>query len=246
MTERLVGIVCALHAEARHLNPVTRRRPLASLPDGTLLAVSGMGPPAAARAARALLDAGATALVSWGMAGGLDPAIGAGTIFLPAEVLPLGGTAIATTRRWMQALGGALAQHNILCGGRLLSTASAVGSRQEKAALFRATGAAAVDMESLAVGEAAATRQLPFIAVRVIVDGAQDDVPAAASAAADASGHLQAWQLLCALARAPGDVPSLIRLAARYRAASRSLAAVARYGPLGPSLWAAPLPGHTP
>src|SRR4029077_917603 len=71
----VVGIVSALAAEARHLGPTTQRREaLASFADGTLLVVSGIGGSAAARGARALIDAGATALISWGMAGGLDPA----------------------------------------------------------------------------------------------------------------------------------------------------------------------------
>ena len=37
--------------------------------------------------ARSLIEAGATALASWGMAGGLDPALSAGAILLPSEVL---------------------------------------------------------------------------------------------------------------------------------------------------------------
>jgi adenosylhomocysteine nucleosidase len=100
--------------------------------------------------------------------------------------------------------------------------------------LFRETGAAAVDMESLAVAQAAQARQLPFIAVRVIVDNAADDLPHAVTAAADAAGQLQLWPLLIALARSPSDLAPLVRLAWRYRAASRSLAAIAPAVSLAP------------
>ena len=82
------GVVAALGAEARTLGrPVRRSDGLFAAGDGILMAVSGMGCPAAAAAARRLLDAGATALVSWGMAGGLDPKLTAGTICLPRSVV---------------------------------------------------------------------------------------------------------------------------------------------------------------
>ncbi len=186
----MLGIVCALAAEARHLGAATpRREPLASLADGTLLAVSGMGGAAAAASARALIEAGADALVSFGLAGGLDPALGAGSIFLPSEIITLTGPGVHTAHHWRERLGVALAAEHPRVHGKLLSTATAVGSVAQKAALFRDTGAAAVDMESLAVAQVAESGLLPFIAVRVIVDSAQDELPRAVTAAADAPGN---------------------------------------------------------
>ena len=240
MTPNVVGVVCALAAEARHLGPATRRheslRPLA---DGTLLAVSGMGGAAAAQSAAALIGAGATALASWGMAGGLDPALAPGTIFLPSEVISPDGAAIETARDWCERLGAALATQRPVTRGRLLTSRTAIGSPADKATLFRETGAAAVDMESLAVAEVARVHRLPFIAVRVIVDSAADALPRAVTAAADSEGHLQIWRLMGALARTPADLAPLIRLARRYRAANRSLAAVARAGSLAPYAFSA-------
>jgi adenosylhomocysteine nucleosidase len=245
LTQNVVGVVCALAAEARHLGPPTRRHgQLTSLPDGTLRAVSGMGAAAAAQSARALVAAGAGALVSWGMAGGLDPALPAGTIFLPSEVISLEGVVIATARDWRERLSAAVASHRPatlapITQGRLLTSRRAIGTLADKAALFRETRAAAVDMESLAVAEVAEAHQLPFIAMRVIVDSAADALPRAVTAAADSEGHLQMWRLMGALARAPAELAPLIRLAQRYRAASRSLAAVARVGSLAPYAFSA-------
>ena len=85
-------------------------------------------------------------------------------------------------------------------------------------------------MESLAVAEVAGSHELPFIAVRVIVDTAADTLPRAVTAAARGSGHLPLGGLLASLARSPGDLAALIRLVQRYRAARRSLLAVARAG----------------
>ena len=227
----VVGIVSALAAEARPLGPTAQRRgALASLADGTLLAVSGIGASAAAGGARALIDAGATALISWGMAGGLDPALAAGTIFLPSEVISRDGTARMTARYWRERLGAALTAQRLVAGGKLLTSPRAIESIAEKAAVFRDTGAAAVDMESLAVAEVAGSHELPFIAVRVIVDSAADILPRAVTAAARGAGHLPLGRLLASLARSPGDLAALIRLVQRYRAARRSLLAVARAG----------------
>jgi adenosylhomocysteine nucleosidase len=100
--------------------------------------------------------------------------------------------------------------------------------------LFRETGAAAVDMESFSVARVANEHRLPFVAARVIVDGAEDCLPAAVTAAADGMGHLHLWRLMGALARTPADLGAVLRLARRYRAASRSLAVMGRVGSLAP------------
>ena len=227
MTQSVVGVVCALASEARHLRPT----------DATRVALSGMGGAAATESARSLVEGGARALVSFGMAGGLDPAFIPGTIFLPSEVASADGAAvIATDQSWREQLGSQLRLSQShgrsplqpVLSGRLVTTATAVGSEADKALLFKRTGAAAVDMESLAIAEVARSRGLPFIAIRVIVDGAADSLPRAVTAAADQEGHLQIGRLLGALARTPSELPALIRLGGRYRAANRSLAAVAR------------------
>jgi adenosylhomocysteine nucleosidase len=220
LTLGVVGVVCALTSEARHLGPV----------DGTLVRVSGMGMAAATHCARSLVDEGATALVSWGMAGGLDPRLPPGTIFLPDTVISPAGGALTTSGPWRERLAAAVAAQHPCIRGRLLTSARAVSTRADKATLFRETGAIAVDMESAAVGEVAQAHQLPFVAVRVIVDGATDALPRAVTAAADNEGHLRIWRLLGALARTPGELGALLRLAGRYRAANRSLAVLARAG----------------
>jgi adenosylhomocysteine nucleosidase len=236
----VVGIVCALASEARHLDPGLRRHaPLASLADGTLLVVSGIGAAAARSGAHALMAAGAGALATFGLAGGLDPELAAGAILLPHEVVALDGTAVATAGSWRERVAAGITACGPVARGSLLSSGRAIGSIADKAALHLATGAVAVDMESLAVAQAAAARQLPFIAVRVIVDTAADAVPRAAMAAADGAGHVRLGRLIAALLRAPAELAPLIRLGRCYRAASRSLALVARSGCLGRGAYAA-------
>jgi nucleoside phosphorylase len=230
---KAVGVVCALAAEARHLARAARLNSIQRLGDGTLVCVSGMGAAAAVAGAEALIDAGADALLSWGMAGGLDPAWHAGTLFLPSYVMAQNG-GFATAEAWRERLGAALRAHHPITRGSLYTSPSAVDSVAAKAALFRDSGASAVDMECLHVAAVADSRRLPFIAIKVIVDGAGDALPAAISAAAGAA-QLQLGRMAWALARSPRDLAALWRLGRRYGSASRTLAAAARVGSLAPA-----------
>jgi adenosylhomocysteine nucleosidase len=109
--------------------------------------------------------------------------------------------------------------------GKLLTSTHAIETPADKAATFRNTGAAAVDMESAAVAEIAANHKLPFIAVRVIVDTAADVLPRAVVAASRA-GRVRFARLIGGLILAPREIVGLIRLAQRYRIAMRSLHAI--------------------
>ena len=232
------GVVAALAAEARTLGSRARQGAApAAIADGTLVVVSGVGLAAATAAAHSLLDAGATALVSWGLAGGLDPELPAGTICLPTAVLSSAGASFVTAHHWRAAVAAAIASRRRVAEGKLLSTPHAIQDVAGKAAAFRDTGALAVDMESSAVAEVAAQRKVSFLAVRVIVDAAGDAVPPAALAAGG-SGQVKVAQLLRGLVAAPADIVPLLQLAGRYRVAIRALASVARSGALAPLIFA--------
>ncbi len=222
-------MVAALSVEARTWGD-SRRRPdgLSALADGTLVALSGIGPAAATMAAQSLVAAGASSLMSFGLAGGLDPNLRAGSIVVPSAVISLDGARFSTSADWrarlVAVLGDTRAAGGPLIAGTLLSSAHAIDTLDGKAAAFKDTGA--VDMESLAVAKVAAGHSLPFMAVRVIVDTAADVLPRAVLAAS-AGGHVRIGRLLGELALAPVECLAMIRLARRYRAATRAMAAVA-------------------
>jgi len=226
-----LGVVAALSVEARTLGQA-RRRPdgLSCLADGTLVASSGMGSAAATTAAQALVDAGASGLMSFGLAGGLDPSLRAGSIVLPSAVISADGARFPTAADWrarlVAALAGTRGAPGPLIAGTLLGSTQAIDTLEGKAAAFKLTGAVAVDMESLAVAQVAAGHSLPFIAVRVIVDTAADVLPRAV-VAASTGGQVRIGRLLGELALAPVDCIAMIRLARRYRAATRAMSAVA-------------------
>jgi adenosylhomocysteine nucleosidase len=228
------GVVAALAAEARTLGPtVNSGEGCRALADGTLVTISGIGRAAAGRAARRLIEAGAMALVSWGMAGGLDPDLEAGVVCLPCEVIDADGTRYTTSRQWREALAASIAPHRVVAAGNLLTSLHPIDSVAAKGAAYLETGAGAVDMESSGVAQAAAAHGLPFVAVRVIVDTANDALPRAVTAASR-SGQVRMAPLLLGLLRSPTDMGPILRLARRYRAAIRSLAAVAASAKLAP------------
>jgi adenosylhomocysteine nucleosidase len=209
--------------------------------DGTLVAVSGMGCIAAAAAAGALVDAGATALISWGLAGGLDPALEAGAICLPGTIVSPDGARFATDVHWREILAAAISGRLTVVGGMLLSTATVIDGAAGKAAAFGETHAAAVDMESAGVAQTAARHRVPFVAVRAIVDTAGDTIPGVV-AAAGVLGRVRFARLMLGLVRSPREIAPLLRLATRYRAAARALRAVARTGALAPLAFGAAHP----
>jgi hypothetical protein len=123
--------------------------------------------------------------------------------------------------------------------GALLTTAHALETRAAKDEARRRTGAAAVDMESSAVAQVADAHGVPFIAVRVIVDTAADSIPPAVARASQA-GKVRFGRLILGLVRSPLQIAALLHLVRRYRAAMRSLEAVASLGKLAPPLAATP------
>jgi adenosylhomocysteine nucleosidase len=231
----VAGVVAALAAEARALGPAARGgEGYDLLADGTLIAISGIGYASALNAAQRLIDAGATALVSWGMAGGLDPGLAAGDVCLPREVISADGIRFVTAQHWRETLSARVATHRTVVSGNLLTSIRPIESVAAKQAARVKTGAAAVDMESSAVAQAAQAHGLPFIAVRVIVDAAGDALPRAV-AQASRSGHVQTGRLLLGVLKSPAQIAPLARLARRYRIAMRSLLEIAGTGIVMPA-----------
>ena len=116
---------------------------------------------------------------------------------------------------------GGLTDHTMLAGSAI--AASAAGKR----ALFAATGACAIDLESGGVAEAARRCDVPFAVVRSICDPAERDLPPAALIALDAAGVIGISRVLRSLSARPGQVPALLALARDAALARRALLASA-------------------
>ena len=214
---RLVGIVTGLPAEAR----------AAGGGGGNVRVLcAGASPQRAGAQARSLAGRGAAGLASFGVAGGLDPGLPAGTLVVATGIVAPGGTMLEVDREWADRIAAALPPGLRAVRAPVAGADAPVAAAAAKAALAASTGAAAVDMESHAVARAAGG--LPVVAIRAIADPAGRDLPASALALAGAS-RARALRELC---RRPGDLPALAALALDYRRALAALRrAVAAAGP---------------
>ena len=154
------------------------------------------------------------AILSFGVAGGLDPALPSGSLVVAGTLIAAEGP-YAPDPEWSARLAAAT-------GARLLPVAGSdllVTSAAEKAALRARTGAAVVDMESAVV----ARLGVPFAVLRAVGDTAGEALPPAAAHGLDEEGNPAPWRVMRALLRRPQDLPGLIRLARRTSTALAAL-----------------------
>jgi len=162
-------------------------------------------------------------VISFGVAGGLDPALKSGDVVVATEVLS-GDT------RWLAGLAlndelietVALGRRRVV-RGCVAGVEQVVAARSGKAALRSETGAAAVDMESHIAAAYAAEAGLPFAALRVIADPATRALPALAMNAIKPNGDIDLRKVLRGVARNPLSLRALVSTGIDFNRALKSL-----------------------
>ncbi len=232
-----IGVIAALPAEGRCLTDGLGRRSQAGSGADPWVCISGVGQARAYAAASSLAARGACALVSFGTAGALAPGLRAGTVVLGTAVV-VGRDRIASDRDWRARIAQVLAGTVRVEDGAILHADAVLAAPADKSRLFLATGALAVDMESAGVARAAAEHELPWLAIRAIVDAEDVAIPPLVLEALAEDGHPRLGRLLYGIARAPSVLPALVRLGRDFHSARATLKAVVRragsrlcYGP---------------
>jgi len=194
MDRSKIGFVVGLSAEAKLLRRF-----------GVQVGIGGGFPAGAARAAEKLVADGAAALVSFGLAGGLNPALQPGAVLVPQSVIDDGDTYLcdSTLVEW-------LSGSNVKF---MMSAKQVAETESDKAALFERTKAAAIDLESGAVARVAAARNIPFAVLRAVADPAQRNLPPAALIALNGAGEIGFLSVLGSVFKNPAQIPALIALA---------------------------------
>ncbi len=118
----------------------------------------------------------------------------------------------AVTSSLAQRLAGAGARVPV---ERLAASGAPVLTAAAKAELRRATGAAAVDMESLIAGRYALEQRAPFAILRAVADPAERDLPPLVLKAVESDGGIDAFAVIGELIRSPGQFAGLRAAAAR-------------------------------
>lgn len=147
------------------------------------------------------------AVLSFGLAGGLDPDLRPGHLVIADQI-------VAGSKTWQPTPALVNALQSTAFTPRRVSIAGAdatIMDAASKADLRRATNASAVDMESHVVAEFATRNNLPWAALRAICDPAHRSLPAIATAGLKADGTIDLAATLRSVARNPLQIPALIR-----------------------------------
>lgn len=184
---------------------------------------------------------GIRGVISFGVAGGLDPSLKTGDVVVATEVM-------AGDTRWLAGLSLTEAQiASIALGlgrrrvvrGLLAGVEELVAASSSKAALRSETGAAAVDMESHIAAAYAAEVGIPFAALRVISDPAHRALPVVARKAIKPNGDLDLRQIVGSVVRNPRTLRALVSTGIDFNRALRSLRGCRGFLPGGEGLVAA-------
>jgi adenosylhomocysteine nucleosidase len=150
-------------------------------------------------------------VITAGFAGGLNPALKCGTVVYEQDF-------DAGFGMELEDLGAVPAKFH--CHRRVAITA------EEKAALWRETGADAVEMESSVIRTICREFRIPSATIRVISDDATQDLPLDFNALMTSEDRINYLKLFGAVLSRPGRIPKLIEFQQQTIGAARKLGAV--------------------
>ena len=225
----ITGIIVALPEE---LTTLTTKRvekgQSVSISEKMMVAYSGAGAKNAQSASELLVANGATRLISWGCAAALSPSLRPGDLTLADKLVDSDQIEMAVNVQWLDYCKKLLSQSVTVHTGCLVESKCIVSSSKDKQQLHSTTDAIALDMESIAIAKVASQNALPFLAVRVIVDPVNMDLPLAINHSLDEQGDIVISKLLLFLVLHPYELPGLIKLGLHFKAARDTLKLVAK------------------
>ena len=221
-----IGIIAALLPEATCLT----REPIAPatltrLDTNLSLYVCGIGAKRATDAAREMVQAGMDILVSWGTAGAVTANLHAGDLCVPEAILSYDDKVYHTAKHWRNAVVNKLVECPCdIYLGQMADTLRVLTTADEKAGILdRNKSVIAVDMESAAIAAVASATGKPFIVIRIISDDAGTVIPELAITITDPFGRVRFDRLVMQILTKPLQISSLIKLAAGFGKAKRTM-----------------------
>ncbi len=167
------------------------------------------------------------AVISFGIAGGLDPNTAPGTLMVANEVIAVTGGQTWTADPALSAeimarlqAGNVPASFGLFAGSDSLT---ADNTPAAKIATKQATGADEIDMESHIAAEFAQTNALPFAAIRAISDPQSVGLPPAALLPIQSNGQPDILAILGSVVTDPSQIPLLLQTYADSQASFDAL-----------------------
>lgn len=194
----MLGVLCGLESEAvmaRHIKDAE-------------VVCAGARPQKARWLARELVKKGSTRLISFGIAGGLEPGLPIGSMIIGTHIASVDGTWNSDTN-WVNELMRKLPQAH--CGG-VWGSEFLIPTAKDKRALYEKSRCLVVDMESQCAAQIAAEANIPLAVIRVVCDHSDMDVPPLVMEAIAEDGSISVGRALWSLLRHPSQIPSLIHV----------------------------------
>ena len=180
--------------------------------------VTGMGMENARRGAEIAMAAPHTICIASGFAGSLKPAYKVGDILAARAVQRLGKSKIIECSR---NLFMAAYENKAIEAKMFLTTDKVIATVEEKQRM--SPFADAVDMESFAILSVAKEKRLPAVAIRVVSDRFDEDMPADIDLTVDERGRIKIGGVFMHVASHPLQLPALIRLGRQSHTAAEAL-----------------------
>ena len=220
LNDKRIGFISAHYAEMKTLRTLMNEK---ALHNRFFFETCGQGPRNASQAAERLVEKKCDLLISWGVAGGLNPTHKCGDLIVSnrcvsekgQEIFYRGNTAKDYIRRLETVVPAT--------SGKVTTVFKAVTSAQRKKSLFQQTKADIVDMESHSIAKVAQANSIEFILVKAVIDEASDDVPNAFLECADEFGKPKLTKTFSVIWKQPGSISSLLKLGMKYRQSLKTL-----------------------
>jgi hypothetical protein len=168
-------------------------------------------------------------VISCGLSGGLQPTLAPGSVVLASAVRDEIGEAVVAQKPVLRIARQALEDYGPVNEGEIVSATEVIATRAEKLAIGGA-GRLAVDLESWSAARAAERAGIPWLALRVVVDPLDAELPEFAR-----NPHDGYWRpALKHALTGPRATLDLIRLGLRADTAIRAMQQALRH--LAPAL----------
>lgn len=219
----IVGVITGVRTEAEAL------RPIAGHPDGPILRYSGARPIVAEASVDELLNLEVDGLLSFGSAGGLDPAFEPGELVVANQVIGGSNGSWQCDTNWVEQL-----EQRLNISSKPVYGSDTMVSVAKKQELHTQTSACAVDMESHIVAKKASEKGIPFAVLRAVVDPHDFEIPGWVSDSIRPNGTVSLLPIISGMCMFPWHIGRLASLGANNKRAMNSLGGAV--GILGPGL----------
>jgi nucleoside phosphorylase len=212
-----IGFVTGINSEAKILKS-----------SNAIVFCSNMKPENVAMGTNRLINKGADAIISFGLAGALDPTLKPGSIIIAPQVLtpsykkipcnPLLGSKIFNLKKNKRGI----------YFKPILGSNRPITSQSEKRKVFKESKAAAIDMETHIAAQTARKRKIPFFTIRSICDTADQDLPDIISVATKNKKKLNLFEIFRFVLGKPSELKKFPKLIINYKIGMKSLREILR------------------